>query len=83
MGSNPNSKEDPMRNDEPLKRYPNRHRSGRHSDPAVGGFRMTKAVMPQPESIELRCDPLARGILRLRRFRNGGHSDSAGAAVAA
>ena len=72
-----------MKNDEPLKRYPNRDRIGRHSDPAVGGFRTMKAPMPRVLPPELRNDALSRGVLKLRRARRGGQSGSAGAAVAA
>ena len=72
-----------MRNEDVLKRYQNRQRIGRHSDPTVGGFRMTKAAMPKPLPAELRIDALARGVLKLRRARRGGQAGSAGAAVAA
>ncbi|NQV27746.1 MAG: hypothetical protein HQ518_25640 [Rhodopirellula sp.] len=72
-----------MRNVELLKRYPNRHRTGRHSDPAVDGFRTAKVVMPRPLPLERRNDALARGVLKLRRVRWRGQSGSAGAAVLA
>jgi hypothetical protein len=72
-----------MKNDDPLKRYPNRHRTGRHLDPAVDCFRTAKVAMPRPLPPERRNDALARGVLKLRRARRGGQSGSAGAAVAA
>lgn len=72
-----------MTQERPKKRQPNRSRLGRHDDPIGDVIRRAKVAMPTALPIELKDDPLTRGVLKLRRTRRGGESGSSGAAVAA